>query len=62
MHARHGAEVSEPGRIAARQKWMTKADPEGVLSLPERERRAKALERAHMVRIAFLSVRARRKV
>lgn len=61
MHGRYGPEVSEPGRRAARDKWLTLADPEGKLRPAERERRARSLEKAHLTRCAFLSVRSRMK-
>lgn len=43
-------------RAAIEDRWCREADPDGVLDLAERLRRADSLKRAHMTR---LSLRAR---
>ena len=42
-------------------KFEREADPDGVLTPKERARRADALYRAHMTRLAMASAKARRK-
>jgi hypothetical protein len=46
-------EATEPARVGWRAKWLREADPDGVLPDAERERRADALMRAHMSRLAL---------
>jgi len=52
--------ATEPGRRAAIDQWMHKADPDGVLSPEARRNRAEALRRQHMALIAFKSSTSRR--
>ena len=54
-------EVSRPGREAAYKRYLDEVDPDQVLPEAERRRRADALQKLHMTRLAFLSSRARRK-
>ena len=49
------------GRAAFMAKFLEEADPEGVLSPAERERRAEHLRKAHFARLAMKSAAARRK-
>lgn len=51
---------TKPGRDAAFAKFERQVDPDGVLSEPERKRRADAARRAHMARLAYRSAKARR--
>ena len=60
MHATHDVHItSAPGRAAFESSFLRDVDPEGVLPLEERERRAQHLRRAHFTKLAFLSARAR---
>jgi hypothetical protein len=58
---RTGREMSAPARQAWMDRWERQADPEGTLAPQERARRASALRRAHMQRLAALSADARRR-
>jgi hypothetical protein len=61
-HSRHDArELTAPAREAFLSKFERDVDPDEVLSLEERRRRAEHARRAHMARIARLSAIARRK-
>jgi len=62
MHAMHDTKVvTAAGRAAAWQRFEDLVDPGRQLDHVERSRRADHARRAHMVRLAFLSARARRK-
>lgn len=52
-------EVSSAGRNAAFDRFLNEVDPHGELAPEERFRRAKAAQKAWMLRIALLSVKAR---
>ena len=54
-------ELVRDARAGFLAKWEREADPDGVLSPAERARRADALYRAHMTRLAMKSAQARRK-
>lgn len=58
---RDAREMSAPARKAWMDSWERKADPDLSLTPQERARRASALRRAHMARLAALSAKARRK-
>jgi hypothetical protein len=61
-HSRHDArELTAPARDAFLSKFEREVDPDEVLSLDERRRRAEHARRAHMARIARMSAIARRK-
>lgn len=61
MHARNDPrEITSKARAAFLAKFEQQADPEGVLSAEERERRATHLRSAHFARFAFASAKARR--
>jgi hypothetical protein len=47
-------------RAALRARFEHKADPDGVLPLDERARRADALQQAHMLRMSLAARKARR--
>ena len=63
--AQHAAYDTRETTLAARQAFARRferlVDPDGVLSEPERARRAEAAKRAHFQRMALLSAQARRK-
>jgi len=48
-----GKQATAPARVGWQQKWLREADPAGVLPEAERQRRADALMRAHMSRLAL---------
>lgn len=52
--------ATEPARRGLRARFEREADPEGVLDVAERARRADALFTAHMLRLARASAQARR--
>lgn len=59
--ARHDARASTiAARAGLRAKFIREADPEGRLSADERQRRAEALMRLHMSRLALRSAQVRR--
>ena len=53
-------ETSRPGRDAAFARFLDAVDPNHELSDDERMRRAKAKQRAEMIRLALKSAKARR--
>src|SRR5688572_4183936 len=50
-----------PAHAALRRKWETLADPDGLLPPDVRERRAKQLRTAEMIKLSLAAVEARRK-
>ncbi len=52
--------ATEPARRGLRARFEREADPEGLLDVSERARRADALLSAHMLRLARASAKARR--
>jgi hypothetical protein len=56
-----GTAVSAPARAARLQKYLDKANPDGVLTAEEATKRAQALLRADMKRLADKSAQARRR-
>ena len=52
--------ATEPARRGLRARFEREADPEGLLDVAERSRRADALFTAHMLRLARASATARR--
>ena len=60
QRSRHDPHVyTQPARDAAWQRFLDQVDP--GLPPTERHERAKAAQRAHMLRIALASARARKK-
>ena len=53
--------ATAPARHGLRAKFEQQADPDGVLPIHERTRRADALQRAHMLRMTLASAKARRR-
>ena len=61
-HSRHEPrELTAPARAAFLTTFEKQVDPDGVLSLDERRRRADHAKKAHFARLAHLSAKARRK-
>lgn len=52
-------ETSARGREVFRSRFEKDVDPDGVLPIEERKRRAEAARKAHYTRMALASVRAR---
>lgn len=51
--------ATAPARAGLRAKFARQADPEGILSPAERERRVDSLMKAHMLRMSLAAKRAR---
>lgn len=61
MHARHdGRQITANARKAFVERFEREVDPDGVLPVAERQRRAEHAMRAHMTRLALRSAQARR--
>jgi hypothetical protein len=60
-HTGDRSAATAPARRGLRAKFEKEVDPEGVLPIDERAWRADALQRAHMLRLALASARARRR-
>jgi hypothetical protein len=60
-HTGNRSAATAPARDGLRAKFELEADPDGVLPIDERARRADALQRAHMLRLSLASARARRR-
>jgi len=54
--------ATAPARRAFVERFEQQVDPDGVLAPAERARRADHARRAHYLRMALLSARARRKI
>lgn len=50
-----------PARAAFMERFERQVDPDGVLPVVERQRRAEAARKAHFTRLALASARSRRK-
>ncbi len=62
MHARNDSrQTSDAGRKAFLDGFERQVDPEGVLPIAERQRRAEHARKAYFTRLALKSSRARRK-
>jgi hypothetical protein len=62
LHASHDSrEVTAKARAAFLERFEREVDPDGVLSVDERQRRAEHARRAYMATLALKSARARRK-
>lgn len=60
--ARYDArDLTAPARAAFKSKFETEVDPDGVLTLEERQRRAEYARKAHFARMARLSAISRAK-
>ena len=61
MHAQHDARATTAkARAAFLARFERQADPEGLLMLAERERRAQQLRSAYFAQLALASAKARR--
>ena len=61
LHAQHDPkETTKPGRAAFLATFEKDVDPNRVLSITERARRAAAARKAHFAKMALKSVQARR--
>ncbi len=61
LHAQHDPkETTKPGRAAFLATFEKGVDPNRVLSITERARRAAAARKAHFAKMALKSVQARR--
>ncbi len=62
LHATHDPrETTVKARAAFMARFEAEVDPEGVLPLGERQRRAEAARRAYFARLALKSLQARRR-
>ena len=62
LHSRYDSrELLRPAREAFEAKFEREVDPEGVLPVEERLRRAEMARKAHFTRLALLSAQARRR-
>jgi hypothetical protein len=62
MHARHDSRtVTANARRAFADRFEHEVDPDGVLPVAERLRRAEHARRAHMLRLALRSAQVRRR-
>lgn len=62
MHSRNDPRrVTAQARIAFMQRFEDEVDPDKKLSTSERERRALAARKAYFTRLAYLSVKKRRR-
>lgn len=61
LHAKYDArETTAAARAAFLDRFERDVDPDGVLSAPERQRRAQAARKAYFTRLALRSAQARR--
>ena len=62
LHAKHDPKITTaPGRATFLAKFEDEVDPDRVLPLEERSRRAEHARKAHFTRMALASARARRR-
>ena len=62
LHSKYDSkELTAPARRAFLDGFETQVDPEGILPLAERQRRAAHARKAHFTRLALASARARRR-
>ena len=57
---KYSAETGAKGQAGLLTKFEREVDPDGSLDPLERRRRAEAKRKAHMLRLSFLSAKARR--
>jgi hypothetical protein len=58
VHAKHG-DTAKPAREAFQARFAQEVDPNGLLPLAERERRAEQAKKAYFTKLALASARAR---
>jgi len=62
LHSKYDSkELTAPARRAFLDGFETQVDPEGILPLAERQRRAAHARKAHFTKLALASARARRR-
>ena len=62
LHSRYDSrELTKAAHAAFESKFEREVDPDGVLPLDERRRRAEMARKAHFTRLALKSAQARRK-
>ena len=62
LHATHDSRaITANARAGFMEKFEREVDPEGILSVEERQKRASHARKAHMLRLAHKSLMARRK-
>jgi hypothetical protein len=62
LHSRYDSrELTKAARTAFESKFEREVDPEGVLPIEERLRRAEMARKAHFTRLALRSAQARRR-
>ena len=62
LHSRYDSrQLTKAAREAFRSKFEQEVDPDGVLPVEERLRRAEMARKAHFTRLALKSAQARRK-
>lgn len=62
MHSQNDSrETSRPGRQAFLDRFELDVDPDGVLPVTERKRRAEQARKAYFTKLAFESSKARRR-
>ena len=60
-HAKHGSQaMTQKARDAFNDKFATQVDPDGILPVAERARRAEHARKAYMQGLALKAVKARR--
>ena len=59
--AKYGPEITAKATRASDERFLTQVDPEGVLTVEERIRRADLARRAWFTRLAYRSAEARRR-
>jgi hypothetical protein len=62
LHSRyHSADLTRAARLKFMERFINEVDPHRRLPEPERLRRAEQARRAHFLRLALASVKARRR-
>ncbi len=62
LHSKYDSkELTAPARRAFLDGFETQVDPEGILPIAERQRRAAHARKAHFTKLALASARARRR-
>ncbi len=62
LHSKYDSkDLTAPARRAFLEGFETQVDPEGILPIAERQRRAAHARKAHFTKLALASARARRR-
>lgn len=63
LHAKHGLEqTTAAGRAAFLSRFEKEVDPDGILPIAERQRRAEHAKKAYFTKLALKSAQARRRL